>query len=468
MSLAPPFKYQEYVHQKIVKRKRTAIIGAPGSGKTRPAITSVDELGGFESAVLVVCSGPAIATWTRQIPLWRDKPDYADNIHVVQDEAFRREKLWRQAHDTKFGTYICNFSTFYRDWEMIKKIPWRVVMCDEYHKVMRSHKIHVKTKKGVRLKTYGKFLQMTRHTEILILLTGSLIRGNASSMFTAFQLVKPKLFSSYWRFVRTFCYVDDTGFGADVHGVRNAGALRKIMDEHFAYIPLEVVADQLPEGARIGIDVGITAEQRRIYKELDEDMMTIIGESVVLTPTVLSKITRLRQLLCCPKILNESLGMGASFEAIVDRLDQDPHVAIFVPFRPAVDYFVDELRRLGYEATGLYGGIGNKEQQSIVDSFRARKSIIVCTIQYAESFDLETCKTSYFCGYDLTADQNEQAEGRTRRAISAHEFVTWNYLKTNTPLDMYFLDKLGDDQHNAHLVLQRPEEFIQALLQETR
>lgn len=291
-------------------------------------------------------------------------------------------------------------------------------------------------------------------------------------MFTAFQLCDQKTFSSFWRYVKTFCHFDDSGFGRRYYGVRNAQKLRELMDIFFAYIPPEVVADQLPQGRRYGIDVEINDEQKRLYKQLEQDMMIIVenkeGFNIIMTPTILAKMVKLRQLLCCPKILDESFGMGAGYEAIVDRLDNDEHVAIFVPFRPAVDYIVKDLRKKGYMAWGLYGGTSHEEQKAIIETVKGERGILVCTIQYAESFDLETMHNSYFLGYDLTVDQNEQAEGRTRRAISEHEYVSWGYIKTNTPIDEHFLDKLGEDANNARLVLQRPEEYIRMLLQESR
>jgi hypothetical protein len=263
----------------------------------------------------------------------------------------------------------------------------------------------------------------------MVLATGSLMRRDASSMFTAFQLCDQKLFSSYWRFVKTFCHFDDTGFGRRIFGVRNAQKLRELMDVFFAYIPPEVVADQLPNGRRYGIDVEITPEQKRLYKQLEEDMMVVVehdgGLNVIMTPTILARMTKQRQLLCCPRILDPNFGMGAGYEAIVDRLDMDDHVAIFVPFRPAVDLIVEDLIMKGYKAI----------------------------------------KNSYFLGYDLSVDQNEQAEGRTRRAISKHEYVSWGYIKTDTMIDEHFLNKLGEDASNVRLVLQRPEGYIRKLLQ---
>ena len=450
-ALPPAFGYQQYMRQKVASRKRTAIIAPPGAGKTRPVIEGVGDLGGFSQAVLIVCSGSAISTWKRQIPLWGHCPDYADEIHIVRGNKEDRIELWKQAKDTNYGTYITNASVFLRDYGHIQKHAWNAVLADEYHKFMRRHKGE----------TFKKFRSMTRHIPILVLATGSLARRNASSMFTAFTLVAPQIWRSYWKYVKAFCYIDDSGYGQRVYGVKNAESLRKVMDEYFAYIPPEVVADEMPEGRRVGIDVEMDSEQTRIYDELDQEMISIVGSGVIVAQTIFSKITRIRQLLCCPRILDESLGLGAAYAMTVESLEDQPHVIIFVPFRPACDHFAEDLSKRGYKNVFiLRGGTDDVEQQEIINKFRETKGILLCTIQYAESFDCESCDTSHFIGYDLTVDQNEQAEGRTRRNISKHEFVTWNYYKYNCDIDQHFLYKLGEDADNVRLIMGRSDEYI--------
>ena len=89
-----------------------------------------------------------------------------------------------------------------------------------------------------------------------------------------------------------------------------------------------------------------------------------------------------------------------------------------------------------------------------------------CTIAYAESWDAETCKQSYFLGYDYSIDMNEQAEGRTRRAISAHEFVRWVYLHYSGTVDDHFLGELNVDLHNITKVLKNPKLLARYLLED--
>jgi len=468
--MEPEFVYQGYVRQKIVNKGRTAVIAVPGAGKTRPIIDAlveldiirtdkvfVDEKTFPRGPVLIMCSGPAVATWKRQVPQWSGI-DGEEHIHVITGDAATRSAWWTYVAEHP-GVYIINFAIFWRDIEYIKALRWGAIIADEYHKVMRSRKSA----------TYKYFKSLTLHSDVMILASGSVISKDPSSMFTAFQLIAPKVFKSYWKFVGTYCIVNKGQFGTEILGVKNVQALHAIMDQYFAYVPEEVIADQLPTGRRSAFDVEMDKDQQGLYEELAEDMLAILemdegeGEDVVIiAPTVLTKLIRLRQLLCCPRMLDARLGMGGGFEAIVDTLEEEPHVVIFTPFRDACELIAAELTKRGYAAHCIMGGIGHTEQAERVEYFRTHRSILVCTIAYAESFDLETCKTSFFLGYSHL-DANRQAEGRTRRAISEHEFVQWRYTRYKGTIDEDILLDLQQHAANVNKVMKRPQELIQAL-----
>ncbi len=473
MSLPPEFKYQEFIRKKIVLLKRTGVLAVPGSGKTRPIIDALVEMSriypeadSFDyrypyGPILIVCSGPAIATWQRQLPEWTDSSEVGEDIVTIRGgqkglDRRRRTLMWHAAAAGCGGIFITNGSILLRDIRMIEQVEWAAVVVDEYHKFMRRKR---------RNKTYAAFIHMTRHTPIVIMASGSAIRKDPSSMFTLFQALYPKKFTSYWKYVNTWCIVSDGHFGKEILGPRNVDKFRELMDRHLAYVPEEVIADQLPKGRRMPMLAEMTKKQGKIYHELADEMLTILesGE-IIVTPNVLTKIIRLRQLLCCPRILDATLDMGGGFQVIVDALEVESHAVIFVPFRPACDFIMHELQQLGYKHVYMIrGGITPEQQTWDINGFKEHQGILICTIAYAESFDLETCKTSYFLGYDYSLDVNEQAEGRTRRVISEHEFVTWNYIKYLRTIDEGFLRELDTDARNVHRILHRPAELIALL-----
>lgn len=469
MSLPDRFPYQEYQFQKIIGRKRTAVIGRPGCGKTRPIIDAMVELGLIthepeiafpKGPIFVMCSGPAVATWLRQFPEWVGDPRLREHIHVITGDEYKgkaaRVEAWLGVKKDP-GIYITNFSCFRLDFEVIRRIRWAAQIADEYHKTMRRR----------QSATFKRFRSWTRHSEIMVVASGSVVSKDPGSMWTAFTLIDPKLplFRSYWRYLSTFCHIEEGAYGREVIGLRNVGALQEIMDKYMAYVPADVIADQQPDGRRQVVDAQMTKEQARIYNELSEEMIAEIndGDDLLVASTPMGKFLMLRQLLCCPRILDPSLGMGGGYELILDKLEEQPHAIVFVPFRLGVKYVTEALCDQGYRAEGMMGGVKHDEQSEILDRFRRHRGILVCTIAYAESFDCETCDTSYFLGFDFNVDPNQQAEGRTQRAISEHKFVTWNYVRYMGTYDEIMLMNLNQDMNNVSRVLSRPKELIAAL-----
>jgi hypothetical protein len=361
--------------------------------------------------------------------------------------------MWDLVQDHGFGICVTNAAVFRRDRIDIQCIGFDVVIADEYHKFMRRRKSD----------TFKYFLSMFRHTECVVLSTGSFLNKDASSSYTAFSIVRPKLFKSYWRFVNTYCHVDDGAFGKQIWGVRNPQAFRELTDRYMAYVPNAVVADQLPKGLRTPEPLMPTDEQMDVYQQLKEDWVAQVKDDIVIAPNAMTVFVRLRQLLCCPKILSEDLGMGAGYEHILDSLEEEPHVVIFVPFRPACDYIADALVDEGYDAFILRGGTTHHEQTAIIQRFEETRGVLICTIGYAEAFDLLSCHTSWFLGYSHVLDDNEQAEGRTQRAISEHDTVFWKYLRHIGTLDEDMMDELSADLTNVNKLLKRPQAFIEAL-----
>ncbi len=465
--LPAEFVYQRYIRQLCVSRMRCGIYGKPGCGKTRPVIDATVELGRINplgntgdekfpfGPILVLCTGPAIATWKRQFPLWADDDDLKYYIHVVRGTKKQRMDTWNFARTRKRGIFITNYSVFHHDFAGIFQVEWAEAIADEYHRCMLR-----KTSQ-----TYKEWQRLTRHIKVLFPLTGSAIRKNPSSMFTLFQMIAPKMktFRSYWRFVNTYCLVTDGHYSKEIGGPKNLETFKALTDKYIAYVPAEVVNDNLPEGFRVTMHAEMTESQSRIYHDLAEDMIAETEHAMIVAPTAISKVLKLRQLLCCPKILDPSLDMGGGFERILDHMLEEPHCVIFVPFRLACEYVVEALQAKGYHAEFLRGGVDDVEQAEILDRLRKKRGVLVCTIAYAESFDYETCRVSYFLGYEYVLSQNEQAEGRTQRAISKSDSVTWHYLKYLNTVDEYFLAELGADLRNVQRMLSRPESFIAAL-----
>lgn len=456
----PEYVYQTMGRERLVHRRKAGLVAPPGAGKTRILLGTVKQLGC--ELTLVVCSGSAIASWKRQIPQWYGN---ASVVHVGAGKLKQpkdRIAFWSKMATGEYGGFVLiSYAIFRQDFVHIygklahKARHWDAVIADEYHKAFRNRKTQ----------TFKQFRTLARSVKYVFPTSGTALGRHPGTLWTLLHICNPQVFSSYWKFVTTYCLTDDGEEGSRILGPKPSmvESLKQVMDTYLAYIPDEVVADQLPEGKRMTFDVTMTNEQRTHYERLVEDMMLVTDDDIIMTSNTLALQVMLRQLLCCPKLIKDNWDFGGGFEAICDTLEEQPHIIIFVPFREACDIFAQELVKRGYHAEAMYGGMSPEEQAAMLQRFRIERGIIVCTIQYAESFDCETCDTSYFLGYIHMLDQHTQAEGRTRRAISKHKFVKWYYVCVADTVDELALLNIGQSLSNIRKVLERPEAYIQAL-----
>lgn len=460
--------YQAWGSATIARRRKTVLISPPGSGKTRMILDAYDQEDLIEqnvpeglcaeltSSILIVCSGPAQSTWKWQIPFWLPKIDPTD-IHVVSGNEIQREKMWARAQ-IEPGFYIVNNATFFRDYDLIRgtihKPPhWGLAIFDEYHKYMSSR----------RSKTFKKIKSLSLKMDNFILTTGTPITKHPGNAWTAFNVVQPRLYGSYWRFVNTWCHVAEGMFGKEILGPKNIDNFKKEMDRNMVYIPEGVVADDLPAGQRSAVSIDMTPLQQQYYEKLCDELMAITesGE-IIIAKNSMDRVLKLRQLLCCPELLGIA-DMGGGYEYIIDQLKEESHALVFVPFRDAVKSIAAHMQADGFEPEIMMGGLTPDEQRKRLQRAKSSGQPVIATIAYGESWDLETCCRTFFLGYDFNKSNLEQAEGRTRRKSSDHRFVSWQYLRYAGTIDEYYLARMSTERRDVNKVLTRGSDLIKAI-----
>src|SRR5690606_17071254 len=84
----------------------------------------------------------------------------------------------------------------------------------------------------------------------------------------------------------------------------------------------------------------------------------------------------------------------------------------------------------GRKVWTLRGGMSHQDVQHIVKSFReSEDDVMVCSISFAEAFELHTSSVAFFLGYDWSPDVCAQAEDRLRRLISTTDRCIYYYPK---------------------------------------
>ena len=407
----------------LVKYKRAILADEMGLGKTRQVLTTIEELDLLGGRILLVCNGAARYVWREEIKKWGLNLPF----HLVAGQKHRRCKIWKSQ---EAGMFACTCGGFRQD---ITDMPkhWDLIIADE------AHNLH--NRKTKNFKSFS-----TLRSTCLFLITGSPIRKGTQNLWTLLCLVDPKAFASYWRFIHSFCEIEQGFFGMEIVGSKNTKTLKRLLETRLIRRMKRNVAPEIPEKSRYALPVVLepSSSQAKAYTALAEEMLAELPleddssrSELVVAPTVLAKLTRLRQLLVTPKLFNPELEVGAGFKAILEHMQDgglEPHIVLFTPFAKALSHFRQALQAEGHKSiVELKGGMSIEELSTTLETFKRERGIALCSIKFAQSFDLDSASLAYFLGCEWDYMDNIQAEDRLQR------------LTTRNPVSIYYVKHLG-------------------------
>jgi hypothetical protein len=292
-----------------------------------------------------------------------------------------------------------------------------VLADDELHKAMRHRNATWKAQKRL---DFDHFLG----------LSATWASRGPQDLYPVLNLVNHRTFSSYWRFVNTWCNVEETPWGTEISGVKNLEQLRAMLwSRYYRKRTWVEVGHQFRADGTAGIDpvirrsefVSMGAQQTRLIDDLDRDMIAVLGEEMVVTPNSLALLTRKLQMAISPKILMPSAEYGGPVEWLASKIGDDPHTVVFCPFREGLDVIRSKLISDGRDEADIFmlrGGMLPDEVNAATDEWKRRKGVALCTTQFAQSFALDTTHTAYHLGFLWDPNDNYQADGRLRRMDS--------------------------------------------------
>lgn len=135
----------------------------------------------------------------------------------------------------------------------------------------------------------------------------------------------------------------------------------------------------LPSKTRQEILVELPAWQKRLYKEIRDELVEELDE-IILNPNPLAKLTRLRQVTSCPAILSECDGYGAKIDRMLELVEEiisnDEKVLVFSNWSSVIDTIEDVLKEQNYGYGKITGE--TKDRQAVVNEFQSNKDCKIC------------------------------------------------------------------------------------------
>lgn len=349
--------------------------------------------------VLIITTKNTLLSMYSEVATWWPSALQHTNIYSGKDRG-----LW--SGDDK-QLVIANYGV---EQELMYELGWVVAVVDESHKA--------KNHKSLRHRTLKK---IGRRSERMWLATGTPVRNHPVDIVAQAMLARAA--SSYWDTVERWFATCDTDFGQEIGGVRNPEAFKRWCSTFMLRRSKKQALPDLPDKTRSKLHVELTDWQQEFYDSLLSEMAAIVntseGEQLLLAPTQLSVITRLRQLMVSPRLLGFDKP-GAAEKAVTEwsknlREDKTKGV-IFTPFRKAIPYLKQATKFPEDKIAVFTGGMTLDKMADQTELFKSSECrTAICTIQVAEGFSLTEASEGLFVGCDWSLAANEQAEDRLHR-----------------------------------------------------
>lgn len=371
------------------------------------------------SVVIIRCPQNALFVWRDHINTWwpfltKDQ-DYEIRLMYqgVKGGAYAQDRAnkWSAPRTKKTTFYICTYAAWIIDSPKIRGFFPSWLVNDEA-KRLRSHK----SKAYLAEKPWAA---QARHG--ILFLEGTPTKRGPIDFYTMLSLIDPKRFGSYWNFNDHFYEKGVTVGGGepfDVDTLMNLDHWYEILDRLARVRFRRDVRPEMPQTTRQLITVSMDSKQESLYRTLDEIRYAFNDSGgLILAQTTLEGLTRMRQILTCPKILGvDSYGQAlTSFADMVDDMapEERSHLVVFTAFKAAIPHFQEYLHSRGHRNIyRLHGDIDLEEGYRARQTFRANGGIMLCTSRYAEAFSLEPANACYHIGCEYDPNTNRQAEDR--------------------------------------------------------
>lgn len=434
-------EYQQTAKDLLVSRGRMILADEPGLGKTPPAVLAARELvpsGG----ILVVAPKVAYGVWRREVKNWID-----EDVVIYAGQPGKRAGI-----DVSGDKWVVtNYHTLAE--LTARRSRWPLVVFDESH--------HMANRKARFYKDARKV-----QSEALFELTGSPQVNGLWDLWTQLNLIDPKKFSSFWRFLYEHVEVTRGKFGMELGGPKNPTHTRAAIKPYLLRRTKHSSGLNLPPKQRGVLEAEHTPLQRRIYKELADEMVADLGgdRGVIMTPSRMALHTRLRQVNVTPALLGAEHRSGA-FEALVGKLDElfaaGQHVIVFTPFTQAIPFVIDEATRLTQNIAVLVGGMTGDQIEEVVNWFQEKplkNKLLIASIRAGTSWTATAASNCIFLGYDYTPMWNGQCEDRLHR-FGQTTMVNAHYIVSRGTVDEHIMEILDRKTSWNNLIL-NPERLV--------
>jgi SNF2 family DNA or RNA helicase len=386
-----------------------------GTGKTKVMIDITQNRG--DRRVLVVCPIKVVDdVWARQVPEHAKVP--VEAAYLTSDLTIKQRKELAASvinREANINLIVTNYEAVWREplrsW--ILEQEWDAIWLDESHRI-----------KGAGSKV-SKFLYRLGQVQFVkkYCMTGTMLANSPMDGFAQYRFLDSGIFgTALSRFQSRYAIMGGKS-GFEIRGWKN----KEEMSKKIASISIRVESDviKLPEPVEVTRTTRLEPEARRIFKELDKEMIAEVAGGEVTVSNALSKFTRLYQIGCgyLPgadgALMTVSTARVELLEDILTDIDRREPIVIYYRFKA--------------DAVNIRQVCKNTNRQMVevsgrVDQLKLWKAgkVPVVAVQIAagaEGLDLTRAKYCIYYSLDLSLYKYEQSYKRIHRPGQTNNVV---------------------------------------------
>lgn len=405
---------------------------SPGLGKTPVSIQSalaLRNLGHPMSRILVVTLFSLMETWEGELDEWA--PDDTKEIAYQKGPAIFDLPQWT----------IINWETLVSKADLYA-CGWDLVILDESVLVKNGGE-----RRSAATQRWKAAKGLREGTWKIWELSGSPTSRFADDLWAQFDLLYPKVFTSYWRFAETYCHVETTPWGQRVIGTRRDIDFEdEFKDLKFTRDKKDVL--QLPEIHYETIHVNLSGMQRDIYDQVRKEFIAELETGQRLE--VASKISQMTRLL---QITSNTCNLGEDWPALSEKLDtfirlaKDDYfelpIILWTHWVPGARHAYQRLQE-EWVGTVEYLSAETKERQRIVDRFQKNGTdILIVSLGVGKfGFTMTNARTAVYLDKSWDGDAYYQSLSRIPRYGLDHEATIYSMVARRT-VDSHVQRNLG-------------------------
>lgn len=277
--------------------------------------------------------------------------------------------------------------------------------------------------------------ELSKHCKNLVFLTGTPITNRPEEFFTTLNILEPREFSSWFRYVTRYCGAVRGPFGWETGGATNTEELHnRLTSTLMVRRKKEDVLMDLPTKRRLVVPVEIN--NRAKYEEAEENLLGWLRENFGVEKAekasqaeALARFNYLKQLAA-----EGALEMQVQW--IKDSLDSNGKLVIFAVHHSTIDRLSEELRN--YNPVVVDGRVSIENRQKAVDRFQTDPEcrIFIGNIRAAGvGLTLTASSNTVFCELGWTPGEHDQAEDRVHRIGQTESVCAWYLMAAGTIME---------------------------------